>query len=54
MQEITFKKFTDDNIFILHFQAWVMLQTNTMCNNMPLSDLLNMVNKSGNIFIYQI
>lgn len=35
------------------FQAWVMLQSNAMCN-VSLPELLNTVNKSGNVRPYYI
>ncbi|EFN62289.1 hypothetical protein EAG_08337 [Camponotus floridanus] len=46
LREIFKSMNVDDSDTVKLGEAWVMLQTNTMCNNMPLSDLLNMVNKS--------
>lgn len=36
--------------FFFYLQAWTMLQSNAMCNA-SFSDLLNTVNKSGNILM---
>ncbi|XP_024867848.1 uncharacterized protein LOC112452059 isoform X1 [Temnothorax curvispinosus] len=36
----------DDSGTVKLGEAWIMLQSNTMCNNVSLSDLLNTVNKS--------
>ncbi|XP_029178725.1 uncharacterized protein LOC114946418 isoform X2 [Nylanderia fulva] len=36
----------DDSGTVKLGEAWVTLQSNAVCNNMPLSDLLNTVNKS--------
>lgn len=46
-----FEKFIKVNTISFYFQAWVMLQSSTVCNNMSLSDLLNTVNKFGNVCI---
>ncbi|XP_077260531.1 uncharacterized protein LOC143896502 isoform X2 [Temnothorax americanus] len=46
LREIFKSMDVDDSGTVKLGEAWIMLQSNTMCNNVSLSDLLNTVNKS--------